>query len=341
MSESRPAPLRIAIAGVGGVARGNYLPFLAAQPDVVLACWNRTPAPAEEAAKKFKAEAMPTLEALATWGPTAALVLTAETCRDEVGRELIERGVPRIFFEKPLVARAGQAHVSEEDFFRGRELLQLAATRGCETAMVFNYRFFEQTAAAREIVAARKFGAVVNITAQVHYACWSHGIDLIHHFAGGIAEIAALGGNIERRGDRVGAARDVMAAFRTEGGAAGTILGTAGMAWQHPLFELVFTFERGRIHLRDLDGTLEILDGAQSHHETISFARDASRWASYDASFRKAVGAYLQSLRDGAPPPVPGIDGLRELQVEAALRRSVRERRPVKLAEEFPLEIAR
>lgn len=330
-------PLRIAIAGVGEVARNNYLPFLASQPDVMLACHNRTPAKAEQAGREFGAEVCPMLETLAAWRPSAVLVLTAETCRHEIGTELINLGVPRIFFEKPLVAVHGQARVEEEDFLRGREMLHLAAARRCETAIVFNYRFFAQSVAARAAAETRGFGPVIGITAQVHYACWSHCIDLIHWLAGGIKEITALSGPVERTGDRVGAARDVTAAFITEGGAAGTLVGTAGMAWQHPLFELTFTFARGRIHLRDLDGTLEILDGTRQQQETISFGRDTSRWANYDESFRQAIGAYLHSLRTGAPPPVPGVEGLRELQVEAALQRSIRERRPVRLAEEFPL----
>ena len=329
--------LRIAVVGTGEVARRNYLPFLAAQPGVTLACWNRTAQTAAQAAHDFGGEALPTLAAVAAWQPAAVLVLTAETCRHEIGTALIGLGVPKMFFEKPLVAGQGQARVSEDDFVQGREMLRLAAARGCETAMVFNYRFFEQSVAAKELVASRRLGRVIAVTAQVHYACWSHAIDLIHWFAGGIREIAALAGPVEREGDRVGAAKDVTAAFVTADGAAGTLLGTAGMKWQHPLFELTFTFEHGRIHLRDLDGTLEILDGARAQHETISFVRDTSRWANYDESFKKALGAYLQSLRDGAPPPVPGLDGLRELQVEAALKRSIRERRPVNLAEEFPL----
>ena len=336
MNPTDPASLRIAVVGTGEVARNNYLPFLAAQPGVTFACWNRTGARAVEAGRHFGCEVLPTLEAVAAWQPTAALVLTAETVRHEVGTALIKLGVPKIFFEKPLVAVQGQARVSEEDFTKGREMLRLAAKRGCETAMVFNYRFFEQSITARRIAAERRFGRVINVAAQVHYACWSHAIDLIHWFAGDIREIAALAGPVERTGDRVGAAKDVTAAFVTAEGAAGTIIGTAGMKWQHPLFELTFTFENGRLHLRDLDGTLEILDGARSQHETISFVRDTSRWASYDESFRKAIGAYLQSLREGKPPPVPGADGLRELQVEAALRRSIAEGRPVKLAEEFP-----
>jgi predicted dehydrogenase len=333
----RRAVLRIAVAGIGQVARNNYLPFLAKQPDVALAFWNRTARVAAEAARDFGGEACASLADLVAWRPTTVLVLTAETARHAVGMELIRRGAPKVFFEKPLVAARGQARVSEEDFFAGRTMMRLAAKRGCETAMVFNYRFFEQSVAARALARQRRFGRVINVTAQVHYACWSHVIDLIQWFAGDIREITALGGAVARSGDRVGTAKDVAAAFVTDSGASGTLLGTAGMKWQHPLFELVFTFEHGRIHLRDLDGTMEILDGRQRRHETVALVRDASRWASYDESFRQALGAYLQSLRKRTAPPVPGLDGLRELQVEAALRRSIRERRPVRLVGEFPL----
>lgn len=337
MNTPRPASLRIAVVGTGDVARRNYLPFLAAQPDVTLAYFNRTADKARAAAKDFGGEVLADIGALAAWKPMTVLVLTAETCRHEVGTAVIDSGAPRVFFEKPLVAVNGQSRVEEEDFNKGREMLRRAKARGCETAMIFNYRFFEQSLRAREIVAARRFGRAIAVTGQVHYACWSHAIDLIHCFAGGVREIAALAGPVERKGDRVDPARDVAVSFVTLDGAAGTLIGTAGMKWQHPLFELTFTFENGRIHLRDLDGTIEILDGARREHETIGFVRDESRWASYDASFKKSLDAYLQSLRAGTPPPVPGIDGLRELQFEAALKRSIRERRPVNVPEEFAL----
>jgi predicted dehydrogenase len=333
----RRAALRIAVAGIGPVARNNYLPFLASQPGIALAYWNRTPDKAAVAAREWGGEACASLADLVAWKPTAVLVLTAETARLEVGTAVIKLGARRVFFEKPLVATRGQAHVDERDFFAARDMLRLAKRRGCETAMVFNYRFFEQTSAARALAVQRRFGRVINVAAQVHYACWSHCIDLIHWFAGDLREITALGGPVVRPDKRIGAATDVAAAFITVGGASGTLVGTAGMKWQHPLFELTFTFEHGRIHLRDLDGTMEILDGRRQRHETVAPVRDASRWASYDESFRRALGAYLQSLRRRTAPPVPGVDGLRELQVEAALRRSIKERRPVHLARECPL----
>ena len=79
-----------------------------------------------------------------------------------------------------------------------------------------------------------------------------------------------------------------------------------------------------------------MLDAATRSHERFSLGRDASRWDAYSASFEKALAAYLETIRQGAPPPVPGADGLRELQTEAALRRSASEGRPVRVQEEFP-----
>ena len=132
-------------------------------------------------------------------------------------------------------------------------------------------------------------------------------------------------------------APDLAATFRTEGGASGTLLGTAALAWEFPLFELAFNFERGRIRMQDLDGDLEIIDSRGQDHERYGIARHRSRWDQYNASFRKSIAAYLDSIRQGKPPPVPGSAGLLELQVEAGFRRSIAENRPVRLTEEFPL----
>ncbi len=329
--------MKIAVIGIGKVAREEYIPFLAAQDDIVLGYWNRSPDSARAIAARFPGRVFASLPEIAAWRPTAAMVLTSETARYAIGTELIKLGLERIFFEKPLVAAAGQAHVSEQDFHDGKAMLDLAKGRGCQTAMVFNYRFFDQTMKAKSLAASRGLGKVINFSALVHFACWSHCIDLIHWFAGEIMEVAALGGEVKRASPEIKIeATDVAAALRTRDGAIGTVVGTAGMKWQQPLYELLFTFENGRIHMRDLDGTLELLDGSSQVHESLSLVRDNSRWDQYRASFHKAVGAYLESLRHNQPPPVPGIDGLRELQTEAALQRSIAERRVVRVQEEFP-----
>ena len=134
-------------------------------------------------------------------------------------------------------------------------------------------------------------------------------------------------------------AADVVAAFRTEEDAVGTILGTCTTAFQYPLFEMTFCFERGRISFRGLDGPMEVLDSERSEHELYTFGREASRRDKYNQSFEKSIDAYLKSVREGGPPPVPGVAGLEELRFEAALRKSVAERRPVVLADDFPMDL--
>jgi predicted dehydrogenase len=333
--------LKIGIIGTGKVTQGNYLPCLATEPDVSIGYFNRTQSKAEACAARFGGQVFPSLAGLMDWQPDSVLVLTGETDRYEAGTSVLNYHPQRLFFEKPLTAHAGQENVSESDFFDGQKMLQKAFAQGCETAMVFNYRFFDQTLAARQIVIERAFGQVRNITGLVHYACWSHAIDLVHHFSGPIARITALQGNQSYQANGVGiSARDVTVAFCTDGDASGTLIGTAALAWKYPLFDLTFNFEHGRIRLQDLDGEMTVLDNQRMAVETYRVTGgDRSRWDHYNSSFKKSIAAYLQSIRASQPPPVPGFFGLLELQVEAAIKRSIEQSRPIKLAEEFPLNL--
>jgi predicted dehydrogenase len=332
--------LKVAIVGAGKVAQSSYLPYLSKEPGVMLGYLSRTRARAETAAAKFGGEVFDSPAALMAWKPDTVFVLTRETDRFDAAMAILEHGPKRMFLEKPLVARAGQEQVTEQDFADGRRLMHEAERLGCETAMIFNYRFFDHTLLARRIAAERDFGPIVSVVGQTHYACWSHCIDLIHHFAGPIALVSAQAGTVTRSaGSTAGAltAPDLVATFQTEGGATGTLLGTAALAWEFPLFELAFNFERGRVRMQDLDGDLEIMDSRRQDHERYGIARGRSRWDQYTASFGKSIAAYLDSIRQSQPPPVPGSAGLLELQVEAGFKRSIAQGRTVRLVEEFPL----
>jgi predicted dehydrogenase len=259
-------------------------------------------------------------------------VLTHETQRADATEALLAGKPKRLFFEKPLVAKNGQANVSEDDFIQARSLLQRAEAGGCETAMVFNYRFFAQTQRAQAILAERDFGKLTQASLLVNYACWSHCIDLLQLFGGRAAEVSALAGTTQHQG-----AVDISGAFRLENGATGTILGTSGTKFDHSLYELHFAFERGSLHFSDLDGPLEIWDHASRYKETHGLIGNHSRWDQYKLSFEKSLAAYLDTIRQGAPPPIPGRAGLEELQFEAALRRSVALQRPVQVQNELPV----
>jgi predicted dehydrogenase len=329
--------LKVAIIGTGNVAKKNYLPFLVQQDDVELSYFNRTQASAEACASEFGGWAADSIDSLMSESPDVVLLLTNENSRYQVALHVLQHKPKRLFFEKPLVAQQDQAHVTEDDFEKGRELLRLARSSGTETAMIFNYRFFDQSLLAQQLVAERGWGKLIQATGFVHYACWSHCIDLIHLFAGPVAEITALSGTIDHLWSSL-SAKDVTAAFVTADGATGTILGTAGTSFAFPLYELLFSFEGGRLTLRNLDGDMEVLDYSGKRHEGFSLTRGTSQWDQYRQSFHQSLEAYLQSVRAGSAPPVPGIAGLQELQFEAALKRSIRLGRPVRPQDEFPLD---
>ena len=137
--------IRVAIIGTGKVADQNYLPHIVKNDDVVLSYYNRTPAKAQAMAEKFGGRVAGSIAELMEDDPDTVLILTMETDRYQVTDALLPLKPRRVFFEKPLVAMRGQAAVGEDDFAKGKELLQRAASAGTETAMVFNYRFFEQT----------------------------------------------------------------------------------------------------------------------------------------------------------------------------------------------------
>jgi predicted dehydrogenase len=329
--------MKIGIVGTGGVARDSYLPVLAEVPDVELFYYSRSADKATAVADSFGGSVCTSLPELVGQELDTVFVLTRETQRLAAASALLEHRPKRVMFEKPLVARDGQANVCEEDFADGHALLMQAAAAGTETAMIFNYRFFSHTQQAQQIIAERGFGKVETISAHVHYACWSHCIDLITCFAGPVAEVTALNGAVDHEIWDTRAA-DLAAAFRTVDNATGTILGTQATDFLFPLYDLVLTFENGRIALRGLDDRMEVYDYQADSQITHKVPMKASRIDQYQQTFRKSIEAYLASISAGEPPPVPGVAGLIELQFEAGLRRSAASGAPVVLTEAFPID---
>ena len=332
--------MEIAVVGVGNVVNENYLPALLRHEDISLTCYSRSPERTEAVAQKFGVGAARTLDELFERQPEAIFVLTREDQRLEATQSLLPYKPKRIFFEKPLVAKGRQAHVVQQDFWDAKELLMQAQDLGTQTAMVFNYRFFDQMQRAKRLIRERIFGSAISVVALTHFACWSHSIDLIMEFVGPVREIFAHQGN-QAYPFEDGEATDIAASLLIGDHATGVLLGTSGIHWNFPLFELTFNFEGGRIRVRDLDQDMEVLDYRQNIHELISHSRDESRWTKYNESFEKSVDAYLDSIRNGTPPPVPGIAGLLELQFEASLKKSIAEHRPVVPFEEFPIDPVR
>lgn len=329
--------IRLGVVGLGNVAVNNYLPFLSRQEDVELYCCSRDSEKAKACAERFGIHACSSLEELAQLQLDAVFILTLEPFHYETACRLLTFSPKRLFIEKPLVARNGQADVCEQDFFDALDLLKRAKRAGTEIAMNFNYRFFDQMIRFRRIVEERKLGVLRQSSWLVHYACWSHCLDLLRWFGGEIAEVSAVGGSCCGTANLRG--RDLAGAFTTKNGGCGTIVGTAGPAFELPLYRVVLQFERGTASFSDLDVELQLEQAGLPYRESFTLGANRSRWDQYAASFEKSLSAYLDSVRTAAPASVGGLEGVRELQLEAALRRSAATGGRVNLDREFPISL--
>lgn len=329
--------IKLGVVGLGNVAVNNYLPFLSHQKNVELYCCSRDPEKAKACAKRFGIHACATLEELAQLRPDAVFILTLEQFHYRTACQLLEFSPKRLFIEKPLVARNGQANVCEQDFFDALDLLSRAKRAETEIAMNFNYRFFDQMIRLRRMVEERNLGKLQQSSWLIHYACWSHCLDLLRWFGGEIAEVSAVSGMCCGSGSLRGA--DLAGAFTMQNGGCGTIVGSAGAAFELPLYRAVLQFMRGTVSFSDLDVSLQFDLPGGAYQESFTLSANRSRWDQYATSFEKSLAAYLENVRTGRPAQVSGMEGVRELQLEAALRRSATTGRRVNLDQNFPISL--
>ncbi len=330
--------MKIGIIGTGNVAVNNYLPCLSKHHDFEFIYLSRTRSKVEKCVEKFGGIIVDSPAEMMKYNPDLIFVLTLEDKHYDLARELLKYHPKRLFFEKPLHARNGQAHVCENDFWEARKLLNQAEELGVETAIGFNYRFFETSKQIFNLVADKAMGELIQASFFVNYACWSHCIDLFRWLGGEPLTVTALNGNTEW-GEGTMRAYDLSCALVMKNGGSATILGTSSSALNRPLYQALLNYEKGMITFGDLDAEVKIRRENSSYIETQVLLSAGSPWIQYGESFVKSIEAYLASVEKRSPPPVPAREGLRELQFEAALRRSAATGKPVEIEKEFPLDV--
>jgi virulence factor len=140
-------PLRLAVVGLGTIAREVHLPSLRRLPGVeVVGLADALPAAVQRAvAETGLGPGFASVDALLeTARPAAALVLTPKPTHYAVVRTLLEAGVD-VFCEKPLTTRLPEAEA----------LVALAAAARRVLMVGFNRRYAPVYVAAREAFAAR------------------------------------------------------------------------------------------------------------------------------------------------------------------------------------------
>lgn len=176
--------MRVAIIGLGDIARKAYLPLLAAWDGVEVLLCSRTPATVKRLQAQYRLPRGTTdLDELLSWEPQAAFVLTPSPTHHAIAGWLLEAGVD-VFVEKPATMRSAKTE----------ELAKLADARERVLMVSFNRRYAPLHRQARELWGDRAVGLCVlekHRASAAHPDLFSnyiddtiHIIDLLRFFCG-------------------------------------------------------------------------------------------------------------------------------------------------------------
>lgn len=332
------APLRIALAGLGG--HGQTLQEAVAHvPDLsVVAVLDPDDAAAEAAAGRFGCPCATDFDALLfEAAPEAVVIATPNAFHEAQARSAMAAGCD-VFVEKPmaLTAAAAQALVAQAEA-QGRILM-----------VGHNMRYAPAVNEARRLLDENAIGTLV--TVEVHFSSdtalhlgassWRrdpaacplppvtqlglHGLDLVHALLGPITAVYAQA----RTAAGTGMVDSVVAAFEVEGGVLGTLVCN------------YCTHIRFEIHLSGTAGSLHLTPHRLAWHRTADTDAlgDAPLAAAFDfsdrpyASYLGMMQAFAAALRTRRPPDADGQAGLRAVAVVEALATSLSTRAPVDVA---------
>ncbi len=307
--------LRVAFVGCGSMARGHHIPgVVAADGAELVAVCDLIKERAEEIGNEFGVPAYNSVdEMLKKEKPDVCPCITREMDRLEPILKVVEAGC-HTFTEKPLFAAKGQERVEPGDLEPAQQMVDAAKGKGVFFGMGFNYRFLDHVMLMKQAIDSGELGEIVYVHICAHLACWSHSLDLMRHFAGEVEELSAKESGSAKAPDRA-------ISLKFANGAVGTIIGTERRGWHRPLFSIEINGEQAGARIVDLAGPFILEHNKTKERRSIGpiplHGRDG-----FNLSFGRHMRAFIDAINAGQEPPVTGLDGLRELQLEAAIVRS-------------------
>lgn len=241
----RIAPLRIAMIGLGDIARKAYLPVLGPRRDVELTFVTRNATALAELGAAWRVERLHAeLDAALTQGLDGALVHAATSAHPQIVRRLLEAGVPTLV-DKPIADTADESAA----------LVDLAETRGVSLMVGFNRRhapaYRDAAALNLPLVLLQKNrpGPLDDVRRAV-FDDYIHVVDTIRFLAPGADQVAVRGRAREGRLEHVvlslsGDGRDAVGIMNRVSGASEEVLEVSGAGQKRKVVDIDQIVDQG------------------------------------------------------------------------------------------------
>ncbi len=317
-------PLRLAIAGAGGVAQAKWLPAIRrlqtiGEPLDIVGVADPDRGTCEKVARLSGCRAYPDLESLLdAERPDLALILAADAAHVALATQAIERGVAALV-EKPLARESTAAHA----------LVDLARRRGVLLGAVANKRFSPPYAMAKALIEqGRLRGAPTMFTGKFTLGYpyvdlleggTIHLIDLMLWFMGPVARLSArsiLGAE--------GGLDSAVVSLRFRSGAIGTLT-TSRTALSFKPWERVEIFGRGAVLLVEDQFQTTLFDDETGPAK--SWAPAIPNTLMLDEAFGGYAGLLenmLDAVRGLQPLAASGADGAAAVDIIDAIHAAAR-----------------
>uniref|UniRef100_B0SZT1 Oxidoreductase domain protein n=1 Tax=Caulobacter sp. (strain K31) TaxID=366602 RepID=B0SZT1_CAUSK len=279
--------LRIAMIGLGDIARKAYLPVLAARPDVALTFVTRNAAALAELGAAWRVDRLHAdLDAALARGLDGAFVHAATAAHPDIVRRLLEAGVPTLV-DKPIADTAAESQA----------LVDLAETRGVSLMVGFNRRHapaYRDAAALNLplVVMQKNRPGPLDEVRRAVFDDYIHVVDTIRFLAPGADQVAVRGRVRDGRLEHAvlslsGAGRDALGIMNRVSGASEETLEVSGEGRKRRIVDLDQIIDQGAAEALTRRGNWTSV-GRQRGFEAmcdtfLSAVRDGRRLSALDA----------------------------------------------------------
>jgi virulence factor len=285
---------RVAVIGVGSIAKSVHLPLLTGSECEVVGVMSRSGTTAEAVARQFNVPKV--YRSIDEVDADCAFVLTPKDTHAPIATALLKRGIP-VFLEKPIATSLKDAEAVLEVAERSKTLLMIAFNR--RYAPVYEALKREWADRAPDVIVAEKNRPGTEYRATLENAI--HMVDLMRWLCGEAQEVMAAAQFTDPHYEtsciaqiRFPHTMGVLVANRTCG------------QWM----ERIETFGGGRSVIAEAPEKFTIVDGKQVHETFLTPL--AMGWASTQdrLGFRQEVEDFLRVVKHGGEVRTPARDAL-------------------------------